>query len=234
MDEGFLEGTLRYHYQALLDPEFAEILAPHYPSGVKVKVNGRPLEKESWRAAEFAKLAVCLARKRKPAAVGYLVREEYSLPEERRGLAISTFGKVIKRGWDWLGVTPSTPERVGGLIEAPALAACLTLNKGDFVRVGARGGLYLGYRKALQEAVARQLEAWGDTREQTNEARRRVVRPLERDLEHVLVDLADQFPLLAALVNQRMGGQKRLPIVKSRDQADGDALIPARVSLPTE
>ena len=234
LDEGFLEGTLRYHYQALLDPEFAEILAPHYPSGVRVEVNGRPLEKESWRAREFAKLAVCLARKRKPAAVGYLVREEYSLPEERRGLAISTFGKVIKRGWDWLGVTPSTPERVGGLIEAPALAACLTLNKGDFVRVGARGGLYLGYRKALQEAVARQLEAWGDTREQTNEARRRVVRPLERDLEHVLVDLADQFPLLAALVNQRMGGQKRLPIGKSRDQADGDALIPARVSLPTE
>jgi hypothetical protein len=35
---------------------------------------------------------------------------------------------------------------------------------------------------------------------------------LERDLERVLEDLADDFPLLRSLVDRRNGGQKRLPM----------------------
>src|SRR5713101_6330639 len=62
------------------------------------------------------------------------------------------------------GVTPALPEQIGGLIEVPDLAASLILNKGDFIRTGARGAAYLAYRKAIQEAVSRPLEAWGDTR----------------------------------------------------------------------
>ncbi|HYB72684.1 MAG TPA: ATP-binding protein [Candidatus Sulfotelmatobacter sp.] len=223
LDAGFLEGTLRRQYQPLLDPAFDEILAPTYPRGIRLEVNERVLEREGRVAAESAPLEVRLARKRKPSAVGYLVRETLPLPEDRRGVAISTLGKVIKRGWDWLGVTPEARDRIGGLIEAPALAACLTLNKGDFIRVGARGAIYLAYRKAIQEAVSRQLTAWGDVREAAVEARRRVVRPLERDLERVLLDLAEAFPLLVSLVERRAGGQKRLPMGRGEASAGGYA-----------
>jgi hypothetical protein len=90
----------------------------------------------------------------------------------------------------------------------PDLAACLTLSKNDFIRSGARGATYLAYRKAIQEVVSRQLVEWGDRRD--GEARPRIAR-LERDLERVLEDLADDFPLLRSLVDRRMGGQKRLP-----------------------
>jgi hypothetical protein len=69
-------------------------------------------------------------------------------------LSDSTYGKVIRRGWAWLGMTSMSPERSGGLIEVPALAACLTLNKGDFIRTGVRGATYLAFRKAIQEAVS--------------------------------------------------------------------------------
>jgi len=129
--------------------------------------------------------------------------------EDREGIAISTFGKVIKRGWDWLGLTPAVPSRVSGLVEAPDLAGCLTLSKNDFIRTGPRGAIYLAYRNAIQEVVSRQLTAWGDARDA--EARPRTVR-LERDLERVLEDLADDFPLLRSLVDHRAGGQKRLPL----------------------
>lgn len=50
----------------------------------------------------------------------------------------------------------------------------------------------------MQEAVSRQLGEWGDRHDE--EARPRIVR-LERDLERVLEDLADDFPLLRALPN---------------------------------
>jgi hypothetical protein len=234
LDEGFIVGTLQRQFQPLLDPEFDDILSAHYPSGVTFEVNGRVLDRERRRPPEGARLAVYLARKRKPSAVGYLMRTALALPEEQRGVGISTFGKVIKRGWDWLGITPSAPHRVGGVIEAPALAAALTLSKGDFVRVGARGSLYLGYRKAIQEAVSRQLEAWGDAREPEDQARRRTIRPLERDLEQVLVDLAQEFPLLASLVERREGGQKRLPIGREGSAMDGQALVAAAVKQRVE
>ena len=211
LDPGFIEVALRRHFQPLLDPDLSEILAEHYPRGVRFAVNGRPLAPEAWQAPERASIAVRLPRRRKPAASGYLVRDRLPLREERRGLAISTFGKVIKRGWEWLGLAPSSPDRVGGLIEVPALAQALTLNKADFIRTGPRGAVYLAYRKAIQESVARQLAEWGDLREAGAEARRRAARPVERDLEAVLVDLAEEFPLLAALVERRAGGQRALP-----------------------
>jgi hypothetical protein len=231
LDHGFIEGTLRRQFQPLLDPTFDDLLAPHYPKGVHVFVNGRPVERERWAGATVAPLEVRLLRKRKPSALGYLVREDHPLPEDRRGLAISTFGKVIRRGWDWLGITPALPDRIGGLIEAPGLAASLTLNKGDFIRVGARGAAYLAYRKALQEAVSRQLAAWGDSREGAEEARPRMLRPLERDLERVLEDLSEDYPLLASLVEHRAGGQKRLPI-GGRDIGAEGTEVPAIVAVP--
>jgi hypothetical protein len=211
LDAGFVEASLRRHFSTLFEPSFGDILRLHYPRGVRFVVNGRLLEPETWLAAERAQLAVRVARKRKPSAVGYLVRDPSPLPEERRGLGVSTFGKVIKQGWDWLGITPAAGDRMGGLIEAPALAECLTLNKGDFVRAGARGALYLAYRKAIQEAVSAQLAAWGDAPVEADRSRRRAARPVERDLETVLLDLARDFPLLASLVERRRGGQQTLP-----------------------
>jgi hypothetical protein len=176
---------------------------------VRFAVNGRVLERAG-PAADRVSVAVRLPRRRKPSAHGYLVRVSQDLVEDQAGVAISTLGKVIKRGWDWLGVTPVAPERVSGVIEAPALAECLTLNKADFIRAGHRGAIYLAFRKAIQEVVADRLAAWGDLR--AAEPRRRSARPIERDLETVLVDLADEFPLLAALVDARPGGQRRLPL----------------------
>ncbi|MGE3976551.1 MAG: ATP-binding protein [Nitrospira sp.] len=234
LDEGYLEGTLRRQYQPLFQSEFDEMLSQHYPKGFRFEVNGRTLARHHARGAEVSRIAVCLARKRRPTAVGYLTRHETPVLDDQRGMAISTFGKVIKRGWDWLGLTPATPDRMAGMIEAPALAAALTLNKGDFVRVGSRGALYLGYRKAIQEAVSQQLAHWGDIRESADKANRRAVRPMERDLETVLVELADEFPLLASLVERRAGGQKRLPIEQTDSAEDGQALLTLSVMTQTE
>jgi hypothetical protein len=238
LDPGFLETTLRRHFQPLLDPAFDDFLSAHYPGGIVIHVNGRELEKQPWPAAQRAPLEIRLFRKRKPSALGYLVRETVPLVEEQRGLAISTYGKVIKRGWDWLGMTPSAPESVGGLIEVPQLAASLTLNKGDFIRVGARGAAYLAFRKELQKAVARQLAAWGDARASSEEAPPRELRPLQRDLAHVLEDLSIDFPLLASLVEHRAGGQKRLPLGAMGKTGDVQAFVAAslvdRVEEPAD
>ena len=212
LDPGFLEVALRWHYLPLFEPLFEPLLRDHYPHGVRITVNGRALEATERAAREQATLEVRIGRKRKPSALGYLVRDVVPLPEDQRGVAISTLGKIIRRGWDWLGITPATQDSIGGAIEIPALAECLTLNKADFIRSGPRGMTYLAYRKAIQNAVSNQLAAWGDARDAAEETRRRITRPVERDLERVLIDLADDFPMLGTLVEHREGGQRRLPI----------------------
>ncbi|MGE3154449.1 MAG: ATP-binding protein [Nitrospiraceae bacterium] len=212
LDPGFIEGVLQRHFQPLLEPLFDSILAPHYQKGITFEIDRRVIERPPARTADKAPLAIRMARRRKPSAEGYLLRQTAPLPEDQRGITVSTLGKVIKRGWDWLGLTPAQSDRITGVIEVPDLAASLTLNKGDFIRTGARGATYLAYRKAIQEAVSRQLEIWGDARTATPEASPRVMRPLERDLDRVLEELSDDFPLLASLVDRKAGGQKRLPI----------------------
>ena len=229
LDAGYVESRLRLHFEPLFDPAFDAILEERYPSGVSFSVNGRVVERRRGaEPGERAPLVVRLPRKRKPAATGFLERVPAPLPEDLQGLAVSTLGKVIRRGWDWIGLSSSSPGLVGGLIEAPGLSAALTLNKGDFVRAGRRGITYLAYRKAIQEAVQAQLAAWGEARDREDSARRKAARPLERDLESVLVDLADEFPALAALVERRPGGQRRLPTGKALDEGS----LSAATTLP--
>ena len=231
LDAGWLEATLLRQFAPLFDPGFTDLLADAYPRPPEFRVNGRALPRERrGRDGEAAWITVRLPRRRKPVAVGYVRRVATPLPEDDRGLAVSTLGKVIRRGWDWLGLAPADPQLVGGLVEAPGLAESLTLNKGDFIGQGGRGLTYLAYRKAIQEAVSAQLAAWGEGGDREDTARRRAARPLERDLETVLVDLAAEFPAVAALVARRPGGQRKLPTMGAG--ADSAGAEPAGVEMP--
>jgi hypothetical protein len=233
LDPGFVETTLVRHFLPLFDSLFEPVLAPFYAQPIQFTVNDQSVVAVMPYDArhERSPIAVRIGRKRKPVAVGWLARTLDPLPDERQGVAISTLGKVIKRGWDWLGVTPAAPAHVHGLIEAPPLAGTLTLNKADFIRTGPRGATYLAYRKAIQEAVSAQLAHWGDIRD-TGAARRTKTRPIERDMEAVLVDLSEEFPLLATLVEHRRGGQRRLPLGapsphSASDWSPATALVPS-------
>ena len=210
LDAGYLEHVIRQHFQPLVDASFEDALAPLYPHGVRFEVNGHTLERGRDHSAEHAPLEVRIERQRKPSGLGHIERYASPLPEHMRGIAISTYGKVIRRGWDWLGILPAAPDRVTGIIEIPALSQALTLNKGDFVRTGPRGALYLSYRRVIQEAVQAQLSRWGDARDIAQDERRKVARPMERDLQRVLEGLSDAFPLLSSLVEQQRGGQRRI------------------------
>jgi hypothetical protein len=230
LDAGYLEHVIRQHFEPLLDPSFTAALAPLYPRGVRFEVNGRTVEPVSRAAVERVPLEVRIERQRKASGLGHIERHAQPLPDYLRGIAISTYGKIIRRGWDWLGILPAAPDRVTGIIEIPALSQALTLNKGDFVRTGARGAVYLSYRRAVQEAVQAQLTRWGDARDVAEDTRRKVARPMERDLERVLDGLSDEFPLLASLIERQRGGQRRIALVGG----EGGARALREVAEPAE
>jgi hypothetical protein len=220
LDPGFIEGAVNRHFRTLRDPFFRRFLDAHYPAGVRFEVNGAGLRTGDTDGADFAAIEVRLPRKRKPSGIGFLVRSAEPLAEGRRGIGISTLGKVIRQGWDWIGLSASDPDRISGLVEVPGLASCLTLNKADFIHSGSQRALYLAYRKAIQEAVSRQLTEWGEVRRPDDVTRHRAARPVEREVERVLLELSDEFPLLAALVEQRAGGQRRLPMGRPKEAVE--------------
>jgi hypothetical protein len=220
LDPGWLVATLLRGFAPLFDPTFDDVLDSAYPGGVRFSVNGKTIPRAvaagvrilgDQAISDRVPVAVKLPRKRKPSAVGWLARADEPLPDAERGVAISTLGKVIRRGWDWLGITPAAGDRITGLVEAPGLAEALQLNKADFIRTGARGATYLAYRKAIQEAMSAQLADWGEA-PPSDRTKLPRTRPMERDLENVLLDMADDFPLLGALVERRAGGQRRIPM----------------------
>ncbi|HEY3884394.1 MAG TPA: ATP-binding protein [Vicinamibacterales bacterium] len=257
LDASYLEEAVRSHFAPLFDGAFDEILRRAYLNGIVFDIGGCVLDRLTDVPAQRAALAIRLGRRRIPSAVGFVERHTIPQHEDQQGIAISTFGKVIRRGWDWLGLTPANASRISGLIEVPDLAACLTLNKSDFIRAGSRGATYLAYRKAIQEVASRQLAAWGDAPEHDVNPR---TERLERDLERVIDDLADDFPLLRSLVDRRAGGQKRLPMPgrgaeqvpgslfgdtpawhggvdaasRARERLDEEPLAPAEESAPPE
>src|SRR5918999_3632328 len=63
LDPGFLEETLRGHFQPLFDPAFHEFLAAHYPKGIAVDVNGSRLARQRSDAPLQASLEIRLMRK---------------------------------------------------------------------------------------------------------------------------------------------------------------------------
>jgi hypothetical protein len=112
LDRGFLEQVLRRHFPSLLQIEFRDLLGSFYPRPVNLIVNGAVVEPEPPIPGDRAELLLRLGRRRKPVAVGWLVATDQPLPEELHGIAVTTLGKVIRRGWDWVGLRPAQGDRI--------------------------------------------------------------------------------------------------------------------------
>lgn len=225
VDASFVEACLCREFSTLLNPLFDELLSRWYPEGIQFTLNGGAIPRGGESAGQALK-RLRLKGQRGYSGLVILTRSETPLPEEDRGIAISTRGKVITRGWDWLGITPTDPECIKGVVEVPALAQSLTLNKADFLRTGAPGAAYVAYRSAIQEAVSDQLQEWGMARDRKTGSRPSVTRPSEKEFERILAQITENFPLLTPLVERLKGGQHRLPMAA---RSGGD-LLPGAVS----
>jgi hypothetical protein len=209
--DDFILKTVRKHFYPLLDSQFSNfILKPIYKKGVDFFVQGRKIEGEDWEGFSFSKsFKIFLGKRVKNlAGFGYLVKSGSENSPKFYGIGISTYGKVIKWGWDWFGVLPKSPFKIYGLVEIPALAEILTTNKNDFLRDSTSLKKYYKYRKAIQEAVLPILDEMGEERF-SFERDLKKLRPLERKIKESLRYLLNHFPELTPLVGFRRSRLKQ-------------------------
>ncbi len=215
LDSPLLDGRevgrlLERHFEPLFDPELARFLFLYYPGGVSFEVDGQKLELAPPADAEPAQSEVPGSRRR-PLGMVRLWVCPTPLLEEQQGLAVSVLGKVVKRGWEWLGIMPEHRELVTGVVEVPGLVELLTTNKADFLRDAASLQRFYTIRKRVQETVAGLLQNLGEL--PGRRARQHDLRPVEREIDQVLSRILERFPELEPLLERRRGFETASAVV---------------------
>jgi hypothetical protein len=184
-----------------------EVLSPIYTDGVTFYVNDQEVASpELVNVDQNVSFFVKIGKTGKLVGIGFLGKSKEELPEEERGLAIATYGKVIKRGWDWIGISPRNPMRLTGVVEIPQLSEILTTNKADFLKNAGSLQKYYRYRKAIQEAIEPILREFGEI-SGAREKPERELRPLEKEIQRVLENMLDDFPELKPLFERKRKGE---------------------------
>ncbi len=205
-DEDFVKKTVLKHYYPLTDPDFGLILNEVYSGPIRVYVNNFQVTKEP-SFPERRTFLVKRGRRQKPIGFGFITKSGEELEEDLRGMAISTYGKIIKRGWDWIGETPHNPGRVSGIVEIPELASILTLNKADFLRDQVSLAKFYSFRKAVQDTLQPILQELGEIASAA-ERKETASRPLEKEIQNVLRKMITDFPELSPLLGRQHGVEK--------------------------
>ncbi|MBI4063640.1 MAG: ATP-binding protein [Elusimicrobia bacterium] len=197
----FVQQAIWQHFLPLLNSHFDPILKLIYKKGIRFFINGEPLAlPQPANTGLHRDFFVRMGKRRNPIGIGFIAKYAEPLSQEFQGIAIATFGKVIKKGWDWLGLIPKGSAFISGAIEIPELAKILTTNKADFLRDKNSLKLYYQFRKAIQSALVPILQDFGEDIALESNQWELKVRPLEKEMGGVLGGLVGDFPELAALV----------------------------------
>jgi hypothetical protein len=226
LDSPLLDGDeirriLLEHYEPLFDPDLSRFLFLYYPGGVRFEVNGKPLTAPTNGEQERAQCEIPGTRRRPLGAIRIEVSPE-PLAEDRQGLAISVLGKVVKRGWEWIGLAPEHPELVSGVVELPSLVEILTTNKADFLRDAASLQRFYKTRKQVQEALGSLLADLGEL--PGRRPRARDLRSVEREMGRVLDRLLEGFPELEPLLERTRAWERVAALVANGGDVAGSEI----------
>ncbi len=221
LDPGFIQQVVQKHFYPILDKEFMRRILKHvYKNGILFFVNGeRVTVPSAERNRHRRQFVVNLGKKAKPVGIGFLEKSKTVIGEEDRALAISTYGKVIKRGWDWTGLSPRNPMHLTGIVEVPRLSEILTTSKSDFLRDVNSLQKYYRHRKAIQEAVEPILEEFGEV-STSREKADKDFRPLEKEIEQVLERMLNDFPELNPLFGRKRKAEKTMGVIPDLDEPE--------------
>jgi len=214
LDEEFVRKTIVRHFHPILDETiFTRVLKYFYRTKPQFFVNTREVGAPDDESDKHW-FDVHVGNGKRPIGVGYIAYNETlgevsgllryifgkgGAEDMPSGLSISTFGKVIKGGWEWLGVLPKNHERLHGIVEIPALAEILTTDKSNFLSDATSLKKYYKYRRAIQEALAPVFAQLGETGDQS-ENPEKIAKPIARMISSVLTHMVSDFPELEGLI----------------------------------
>ena len=108
--EDFLVKKVYQHFYSLFHPQLFEVILKHiYKKGVEFFIGGQKIAftcNNSF-APKMFQIKIGQGRYKRLAGVGYLNKGDNTDSLLGMGLTVSTYCKVIKSGWEWLGMNQS-------------------------------------------------------------------------------------------------------------------------------
>ncbi|MCH7608297.1 MAG: ATP-binding protein [Chloroflexi bacterium] len=205
LDESFIKALLAARFSPLLDEELCQfyIRSATYPQGITFSVNGTPVQRRRLVDERQAyDVTYCdILDRRKLVGRGLFALMKSQLPEQERGVALCTYGKVIRR--DTLGLAPLAPDHVTGWVEVPGLVECLTTNKQDFLLSGALGQKYYRLRTAVQKAYGKWLAQVGQN--VSRQEAERTPTTLQKEVRDIVRNVPELRYLFGARIREAVG-----------------------------
>lgn len=214
INQDFIKNTIIKHFYPLLHDKLqTEILRYIYKKPIEFIINGELLVLPEIEQRIDHDFRVYLGKNKKPIGAGFLIKKaldqnwiEHLTGQTQKesnlspGFSISTFGKIIKSGWEWLGVLPKNHTSLCGIVEIPAMSELLTTNKNDFLSDSTHLKQYYKIRRAIQEALMPILKSLGEYGNTPTTGPDKNIKPLTKQIETALENLTDDFPELIALL----------------------------------
>ncbi|HLD20925.1 MAG TPA: ATP-binding protein [Patescibacteria group bacterium] len=216
LDERFLIQTIQRHFYPLISHQEAmeKALRNVYKKPISIQVNNRSVRTEDLEG-KTQSFVVHRASSRKVIGAGFIQKaamdENFwsrlfgrdTVRPTDNGLRISTYGKVIRGGWEWLGIPVKHPDLLSGVVEVPGLSEILTTNKSDFLSTPGALKKYYEIRKDVQRAVMVILQELGEVEDRQDQKKTPTqFKPLTDDIEGALSLMTESFPGLEALVGE--------------------------------
>jgi len=230
LDPAFLEDVLRRHFEPLLDARFTEAIYNRlYHKPFTFLVGERKLEASASVTTDPARkfFPIHMGARRNLAGYGWVGVHQTGWRLGEGGLGVATYGKVIKRGWEWLGIRPRNPERITGMVEIPGLASLLTTNKADFLKDSSSLKQYYRFRKAVLKTLEPALQELGEWQTPPDAAPRKA-HASQREIEQVVAGLVAEFPELTPLLDAR---RRTIP---GAGEGEGDGGEPGSAGMVKE
>ncbi|MFH1789792.1 MAG: ATP-binding protein [bacterium] len=217
LDINFVKQTIIKHFYPLLNQELNEkIFTKLYKKKIEFYINNIPVSlPENLARNQDEWFEVHLGKQRRPIGYGFLAMKEASsgwlhkitqgkpIPLSlSSGLTISTYGKVIKSGWEWIGLNPKSSFQLVGLVEIPTMAELLTTNKDGFLSDVSNLKKYYRFRKAIQEAVVPILRKFGEEEQPVErQTSREYIKSLSKQIENALDGMMENYPELGSVIS---------------------------------
>ncbi|MDP2909934.1 MAG: ATP-binding protein [bacterium] len=210
----FIAKAAFNNFYPLFCPYFFNSILKHiYKKGVEFCINGEKIyfdsEKEIGRRKNF-QIQIGGGRG-KLVGTGFIKIREGREPDGFYGLGISAYGKIIKSGWEWIGIGPKEENNIYGLVEVPIISEILTTNKSDFLKDAASLKKYYLHRKAIQEAILPILAEFGENVESLSNGKQ--YKSLSGEIDQTLKFIAADFPELVSLFGFRKTNKREAGIL---------------------
>ena len=228
-NDNYIEEILVQHYLPLFEKKFLEFYKKIdlYSDSLKVLINGKEINKfnieSRFRMEKVHPFFLSLKGKKYGVGVFGLTEKDYVLGEDKVGIGISVFGKLVK--FDFFNqFVDEISSRILGIVEIPVLIEFLNTSKSDFIKGKQLHRKFNKYYEPIRAEFKKWLTESGIKSFEFTKTEDAI--KLEQEIKKVIRELPELNELFSKYVKSKLAVKSSQGEIKGRTSLGGNSTIP--------